>query len=219
MKMILLSIGDAVIVTVEDSKEVFTISDIAYMGIEGSPTTEANGGELSYELEGYGWVPAHLCKPEVDKPINHWEHLGRRYFGWTSELEPLPDNSNIPPVVTLLMAIQYDKEKYYGSSWKGKGEYRGIMSNIDRKYDRLDKITQDEINGKLKSLAEWESNLGVTVHGDDVPESKIDAVADLTNYGILYMTYLREKFPKMFNVWVKKNLPAYLADNIPFLKE
>jgi len=131
-----------------------------------------------------------------------------------------PDNSKLPEIVTLLMAIQYDKEKYYGSSWKGKGEIRGIMANIDRKYDRLDKMTNDEIEGAVSTLNLLEEGLRTgRLTTEQVGESKIDAIADLTNYGILYMTYVRDNFPNVFKIWVDKNVPDYSKDKMLFLEQ
>lgn len=145
--------------------------------------------------------------------------IGRDMMAWAEGLESRPDNSNLPPVVSILMAIQYDKEGHYGSSWKGKGEYRGIMSNIDRKYDRLDKMTQDEVEGTTQTLKKLEAQLQCGhLNPEDVGESKIDAIADLANYCLLYMTYVKENYPGLFNVWVDKNVPKYLADKIPFIQ-
>lgn len=146
--------------------------------------------------------------------------IGEAMMAWKEGLEDRPDNSKLPTIVTLLMAIQYDKEGHYGSSWKGKGEYRGIMANIDRKYDRLDKMTQDEIIGKISSLRELEEGLDTDIFSsDEVGESKIDAIADLANYCLLYMTYVKDNYPGLFDVWVNKNVPNYLADKIPFIQK
>lgn len=125
---------------------------------------------------------------------------------WKDGLPDLPDNSKLPKVVDVLMAIQYSKEKDYGSSWKARGEHRGIIPNIDRKYDRLDKMTEDELSGKAKTLGAWEALLRA---GEEIetPESKIDAIADLANYCLLYMTYVSERYPLMYAEWVKKNVP------------
>lgn len=129
-------------------------------------------------------------------------------YRWQEELEKLPDNQKFSTMVGALVAIQHDKEKFYGSSWKGKGEYRGILANIDRKYDRLDKIATDEINGKRDRLP-TEENL---THEQilTVGESKIDAVADLVNYGILYLTWLSEEHPGAFKHWLDSNVPHKL---------
>jgi hypothetical protein len=224
-------IGDKVLF---EGKEV-KVLDIGYLDVltlDGSLDVKfvsAAIGELCYKImseDYYRWVPAAECEPvENDDPFfgqdarsPHLEDLGYKMVGWLDGLPELPDNSKLPEIVTLLMAIQYDKEKHYGSSWKRKGEYRGIMANIDRKYDRLDKMTEDEINGKAKTLAEWEELLKNGVNTpDDVGESKIDAIADLTNYGLLYMTYVKEHYPHVFKVWVERNVPQYLRDKIPFV--
>lgn len=160
---------------------------------------------------------------EQDAKSPHLVDLGYSMVGWLDGLESRPDNDNLPPIVTLLMAIQYDKEGGYGSSWKGKGEYRGIMSNIDRKYDRLDKMTRDEIEGKIESLQQIEGKLETlknntgNTSGMEVGESKVDAIADLANYTLLYMTYVKEKYPKVFQAWVESNVPPYLREKITFL--
>lgn len=140
-------------------------------------------------------------------------------LGWQDSLQKREDNQKLVPIVSLLLAIQYDKEGSYGSSWKGKGEYRGIMANIDRKYDRLDKMTEDEIKGLRKPLptSSYQELTGQEVQ--DIGESKIDAVADLANYCLLYMSFLRENYPGAFRVWVAKNVPQYLREKIPFLQE
>lgn len=146
------------------------------------------------------------------------KEIGLDIMAWAEGLEYRPDNSNLPAVVSVLMAIQYDKEGHYGSSWKGKGEYRGIMANIDRKYDRLDKMTQDEIVGRISSLRNLEEGLAEGIYtAEEVGESKVDAIADLANYCLLYMTYIKEQYPGLFKVWVDKNIPKYLADKIPFI--
>ncbi len=129
-------------------------------------------------------------------------------YGWQDELPKLPDNGKFTSMVSALVAIQHDKEQFYGSSWKGKGEYRGILANIDRKYDRLDKIATDEINGKRARLPPEENLTHEQIL--TVGESKIDAVADLVNYGILYLTWLAEEHPGAFKHWLDSNVPHKL---------
>lgn len=137
-------------------------------------------------------------------------------LSWVNEIEETrPDNSKLFPVVAALLAVQYDKEGTYGSSWVGKGEHRGIMPNIDRKYDRLDTMTANEIEGKIKTLRQLEDEFVSMGDGDReiaTAESKIDAVADLANYCLLYMTYIRDNYPKMYNAWFENNVPKYLRD-------
>ncbi|MNW28600.1 hypothetical protein D3C74_54300 [compost metagenome] len=169
-------------------------------------------GSLSYQLDNGLWITAFEASPYPDK--------GQvpQIMPWLEDLEPLPDNSTLLPAMMLLGSVQYDKEKFYGSSWKGKGEYRGIMSNIDRKYDRLDNMTQQELEGKIPTLKELEEKLASgEIDEDQIGESKIDAIADFTNYGLLYFAYVRVTYPNLFKVWVSKNVPKYLQHRIPFI--
>ena len=208
-----------------------TVEDLGFRNPVGFTST-GKTGTLNYLVSALNineWVPA--SKFEGVKPTYTKEEFfeqddrspdilekGYSMLAWSDGLEARPDNSNLPPIVTLLMAIQYDKEGSYGSSWKGKGEYRGIMANIDRKYDRLDKMTDDEIEGSIATLNLLEQGLEVgRLTEEEVGESKIDAIADLANYCLLYLTYVKEKYPRVFSIWVKKNVPAYLADKIPFI--
>lgn len=189
--------------------------------------------ELAYTLEGVeGWVwvkdcqePTEGIKYRIDMDEEFFsqdahspqlQELGYSMVAWMDGLENRPDNSTLPPIVTFLMAIQYDKEGSYGSSWRGKGEYRGIMSNIDRKYDRLDTITKKEIDGKMKPFAEQERMLSkdYELYSVEVGESKVDAIADLTCYGLLYLAWVRVTYPNVFRAWVDRNVPKYLLDKI-----
>lgn len=188
--------------------------------------------QLMNSLKEGEWVPSYsvsalpVVEDEVQQP--HQKDLDPDIVAqafdmvsWRAGLPARPDNSRLADVVTLLMAIQYDKEGGYGSSWKGKGEYRGIMSNIDRKYDRLDKITNDEIEGTKNPLSEQERLLheNYELYSEQVGESKVDAIADLANYCLLYLTWVKEKYPNVFKVWVDRNVPKYLRDKISFLQE
>jgi hypothetical protein len=209
--------------------EMYTIGNIGYRSKDGS-FVSSESGRLMYMLlteegKSIGWVQGEDVHTEQeiiteDERTQELMVIGQSMISWALDLPARPDNSKIPDVLTLLMAIQYDKEGSYGSSWKGKGEYRGIMANIDRKYDRLDKMTDDELNSKIPTLADLERQLqDVTFNENRIGENKVDAIADLANYVILYMTYVRDNFPRVFNLWVRKNVPSYLAEKIPFLQE
>jgi len=127
---------------------------------------------------------------------------------WLEGKEQLPDNSKLPEIVDMLLSIQYSKEKDYGSSWKARGEHRGIVPNVDRKYDRLDKMTMDELIGKAMTLREIEEKLvNKELKPEIVGESKIDAIADLAVYCLLYLTYVKEEYPHVFDIWVDRNVP------------
>lgn len=223
---------------VKYKKEWYSIANIGYRSIDGS-FVSFEAGKLMYMLvdaEGlsFGWVLADEVSTDEeiiveDTRTQELMDIGQNMISWAIDLPEREDSSRIPEIVTLLMAIQYDKEGSYGSSWRGKGEYRGIMANIDRKYDRLDKMTDDELNSRTKTLAQLEkdiaklhessqaTNLSESQIMNAIGESKVDAIADLANYSILYLTYVKENFPKVFGIWVNRNVPQYLSKKIPFL--
>lgn len=225
-------------ITVGSSGDLVRFKEGPLEGItfEITRTTIYEDNRIEYRIKSQNktetvWVPADKVEllsdpnPTAQPTV---EHGSCNCLSWKKGLPDQPDSKTLPPIVTLLMAIQYDKEKTYGSSWKGKGEYRGIMANIDRKYDRLDNITNAEIAGQMESLAELERKLEEAERTSSEPmtaelldaigESKVDAVADLTNYGLLYLGYIRENYPRVFRVWVDRNVPKYLAVKIPFLQ-
>lgn len=178
---------------------VYEVLDVGYLNpATYDPTTEKEG-KLHYLLsDGQGWVPSEAIDHSAEgKPVNKW--------AWLDSLPPRTDNSKLPEIVAYLLAIQYDKEGFYGSSWIGKGEYRGVIANIDRKYDRLDNIIQDEIAGRRRQLPTTDSLS--EKERKEIGESKIDAVADLANYAILYLMYLKSRHPGAFEYWLSRNLP------------
>lgn len=138
------------------------------------------------------------------------EYLGVRMSKWAKGKEVLPDNSALPELVTMLLALQHSKEIYYGSSWSGKGEYRGVVSNLDRKYDRLDKIITGELQGTIPVLTKKEYKDLTEEEKISLRETKIDSVADLASYSLLYLSYLKKTYPGAFEVWRTRNiLPEY----------
>ncbi|QMV48442.1 hypothetical protein [Bacillus phage SPO1L3] len=198
----------AITVRYEDGKTEDLFSNLIRNTEEQVPSSSIKKEEVKMEVTGKH--VKGVAEPRTS-PVDH--------FRWYSTItEERPDNSKLFPVVSALMAVQYDKEGTYGSSWVGKGEHRGIMPNIDRKYDRLDTMTANEIEGKAKTLSQLEASFdGMNASDREAAtaESKIDAVADLANYCLLYMTYIKDNFPKMYKAWFENNVPQYLRDKFP----
>lgn len=103
-----------------------------------------------------------------------------------SQTEIREDNLLLAVVFPLLAELQYRKEGSYGRSWCKRGEL-DIFFNTARKFDRIENIM-------LKGAK------------DEVGESHADTVADLTNYGLLWMTYILREKPALFFDWLKNNL-------------
>jgi len=134
---------------------------------------------------------------------------------WLKLATPRTDNQAMQEIMPLLLAVQHDKEGSYGNSWRKHGEIRSILPNIDRKYDRLSTIIEAELDGSRPKLLNNRPSGMLNIQFDElVGESKIDAVADLANYAILYMGWLKANYPDAFNTWVRKNVPNYARYNV-----
>jgi hypothetical protein len=96
--------------------------------------------------------------------------------------------------VFTLFVMTFAKGMQYGNSWQKRGEIRGPISNMDRKYDRV-----------MNSIDLIENG------GKNDPYPRIDGSADLAVYALLYLsTYLREHYPAAFERWWKDEVQNFL---------
>ena len=65
-------------------------------------------------------------------------------------------------LIFKLYLLTFCKGKNYGDSWKKRGEIRGCMANMDRKFDRISKSADD-----------------ITEHGHNDPVPRLDGTGDL----------------------------------------
>jgi hypothetical protein len=137
---------------------------------------------VTYEEEG---VPEYTDRfkdaLEIPFELNSDERLGfnRHSFG---------------EMVFTLYVLAFAKGIQYGNSWQKRGEIRGPISNMDRKYDRL-----------MNSIDQWEQT------GKNIPYPRIDGSADLAVYALLYLsTYLREHYPEPFKEWWQNEVQSFL---------
>lgn len=118
---------------------------------------------------------------EIPEELDSDERLGfnRRSFG---------------QMAFTLYVLAFAKSIQYGDSWQKKGEIRGPISNLDRKYDRI-----------MHSIEQWEKS------GKNDPYPRIDGTADLAVYALLYLsTYLREHYPEAFEKWWTEEVQVFL---------
>jgi hypothetical protein len=93
-----------------------------------------------------------------------------------------------------LYLLVFAKTEQYGDSWQKRGEIRGPIANIDRKYDRI-----------MRSIEMW------TEEGKNDPYPRIDGTADLAVYSILYLsTFLRRHYPAAFERWWKDEMQDFI---------
>lgn len=89
-------------------------------------------------------------------------------------------------IVEDMKRLQAIKGASYGDSWQAEGEAVSIFGNVSRKFARLKKMVLYGVKGTSD-------------------ESKIDTVADLAVYGILWITYLAMKDPEAYKSWKQRN--------------
>lgn len=95
-------------------------------------------------------------------------------------------------VTKAMQKLQKYKGRRYGDSWKKHGEAISIFGNTARKYDRLENIMHDVVEGTGDLPA------------PDSEESVTETVADLAVYGILWLTWVKYHRPKEYSSWLKK---------------
>ena len=104
------------------------------------------------------------------------------------------DRRSFGEIVFTLYTLVFAKSVQYGNSWQKRGEIRGPIANMDRKYDRI-----------MTSIERW------VEEGKNDPYPRIDGSADLAVYAILYLsTYLREHYPEVFEKWWTEEVQVFL---------
>lgn len=130
---------------------------------------------------------------------------GLDYFSWKSGNEPVVElGLRTDELRDAVIALHRMKDRYYGPSWKKRGERTSILPNIARKLDRL---------------ASFDSS------SDAIDEPWLDTSVDLLVYAVKYVAFLRDQAgvpgPPDANTWsdgptgFEHLLPDLLAQNLP----
>lgn len=101
---------------------------------------------------------------------------GRNFFDYYFSKN---DIFEINLMVSAIKKLHYKKTLIYKNSWRKHGEILGILSNISRKYDRIETL--------------FESSIKPTSD-----ETLVDTIVDLTVYALKYLTYIAEFYPEDF---------------------
>ena len=105
------------------------------------------------------------------------------------------DSQNLKHIIPYLFELQKQKGAMYGRSYCRHGDL-SIFFNLERKWDRISNIVDNAINSNSGTL---ESN--VTTPN----ETFLDTVIDLANYSLLWVGYIYEKHPEVFDEFIKSN--------------
>ena len=107
------------------------------------------------------------------------------------------DLVNIINVVPVIMELQAQKSSFYGRSYCRHGEL-SIFFNTERKWDRLLNIMEKAIDtGNMNNL--YTDNSGTPT------ETFFDTLIDLASYSLLWVGYVFENHPEVFEKFIETN--------------
>lgn len=96
-------------------------------------------------------------------------------------------------IASAMDQLQKMKSVHYKDSWRKRGEI-GVFMNIARKFDRLQSMVEHAARG---------FDLDETALPKD--EALEETLADLAIYCVKYMALRKEKFPKKYLEWKRRN--------------
>lgn len=114
----------------------------------------------------------------------------------SSESELFEDNLAVQSILPELVLLQNRKEKFYGQSWRKYGDI-GAFMNIARKWDRIDTIMKGAMKNGTESLFDGSSDLST--------ETILDTIIDLSLYGLMWASYIKTRYPEMWERFLKMN--------------
>lgn len=114
----------------------------------------------------------------------------------SSQKQLYPDGINAHKVITPILHLQHDKEAVYGQSWRKYGNISAFM-NVARKWDRIDNIMRNAMENGMNTLFSSEA--------ETAQETFLDTVVDLASYTLLWVGYLSQEHPDMWEKFLESN--------------
>lgn len=125
------------------------------------------------------------------------DSLIQEYKRYTEQQDALyPDGTNAQKVIASILKLQHDKEAVYGQSWRKYGHMSAFL-NTARKWDRIDVIMRKAMQDGLDVLFSDE--------GGTAQETFLDTVVDLASYSLLWVGYLADEHPEMWERFLEAN--------------
>lgn len=109
----------------------------------------------------------------------------------------IPDDmKNILTLLPYILKLQIQKSSVYGRSYCRHGDL-SIFLNTERKWDRISNMMDKAMRDGLDTLYDEESGTPT--------ETFVDTVVDLASYGLLWVGYILETHPEVFQRFVESN--------------
>ena len=122
---------------------------------------------------------------EIDKD------LARLASAIRSDISDDPYGIDMIKLSALALALWGVKDAGYGRSWAKRG-VDGVHHNVMRKEDRLVQLLQ--LSDDLSTV--------VCANYDEYVEPLLATLVDLSNYCLMYVSYLAKQYPDEFEKWL-----------------
>lgn len=107
------------------------------------------------------------------------------------------DNGNLLKILPNILALQNSKEGVYGRSYCKHGDM-SIFFNLERKWDRIQNIMDKVMKSGTDTLYDT-SKSGTST------ETILDTLVDLGVYSLLWVGYMAETHPELWENFKKQN--------------
>ena len=112
------------------------------------------------------------------------------------------DTKNIIMLLPYLLKLQAQKSSVYGRSYCRHGDL-SIFLNTERKWDRISNIMDTAMEEGMNNLYEKGT----------ATETFFDTVVDLASYSLLWVGYIIENHPEVFNKFIQDNKLEFTNDD------
>ena len=113
-----------------------------------------------------------------------------------SQEELVYDTKNMLDILPYILQLQAQKAAVYGRSYCRHGDL-SIFLNTERKWDRISNIMD-------KAMTEGTDYLYSDKSGT-ATETFVDTIVDLASYSLLWLGYINENHPELFQRFIKDN--------------
>lgn len=125
------------------------------------------------------------------------DNLIQMYKAYTERQDTLhPDGMNAQKVIPAILQLQHDKEAVYGQSWRKYGMASAFL-NTARKWDRIENI--------MRKALEQGTDILTTGAAGTAQETFMDTVVDLASYSLLWVGFMAEQYPEMWQKFLDMN--------------
>ena len=123
---------------------------------------------------------------DFEKSVDHQSELSQ-------------DTQNMLKVFQAILELQAQKAAVYGRSYCRHGDL-SIFMNVERKWDRISNIMEKAMKNGTETLYQTGTPT----------ETFVDTVVDLASYSLLWVGYIAENHPEVFQKFLESNKLTFI---------